>query len=49
MRIIAFITDEREITKLGFSLGMPLATAPPPLPKAPQQELFDDIPCDNFS
>jgi len=48
MRIIAFLTNEREIAKIGTSLGIPKATAPPPIPKAPQQELFDEIPRDDF-
>ncbi len=48
MRIIAFVTNEREISKIATSLGIPKATAPPPIPKAPQQELFDEIPRDDF-
>jgi hypothetical protein len=48
MRIIAFLTHEREISKIAASLGIPKATAPPPIPRAPQQELFDEIPRDDF-
>ena len=48
MRIIAFVTKEREISKIAASLGIPNATAPPPIPIAPQQELFDEIPRDDF-
>lgn len=48
MRIIAFLTHEREISKIAASLGIPKATAPPPIPKAPQHELFDEIPRDDF-
>jgi hypothetical protein len=48
MRIIAFVTNEREISKIAASLGIPKATAPPPIPRAPQQELFDEIPRDDF-
>ena len=47
-RIIAFLTHEREISKIAASLGIPKATAPPPIPRAPQQELFDEIPRDDF-
>ena len=48
MRILAFVTNEREISKIAASLGIPKATAPPPIPTAPQQELFDEIPRDDF-
>ena len=48
MRIVAFVTDERDISKIAASLGIPNATAPPPIPRAPQQELFDEIPRDDF-
>jgi len=48
MRIIAFVTNEREISKIATTLGIPKATAPPPIPRAPQQELFDEIPQDEF-
>jgi hypothetical protein len=49
MRIIAFVTNEREISKIATSLGIPKATGPPPIPRAPQQELFDEIPRDDFT
>jgi hypothetical protein len=48
MRIIAFVTNEREISKIATSLGIPKATAPPPTPQAPQQELFEEIPREDF-
>jgi len=48
MRIVAFVTDERDISKIATSLRIPNATAPPPIPRAPQQELFDEIPQDDF-
>lgn len=48
MRIISFVTNEREVSKIADSLRIPKATAPPPIPRAPQQELFDEIPCDEF-
>jgi hypothetical protein len=48
MRIITFLTHEREVSKIADSLGIPHSTAPPPIPIAPQQELFDEIPQDDF-
>ncbi len=48
MKIIAFVTNEREISKIAASLGIPMATTPPPIPKAPQQEQLDEIPRDDF-
>jgi hypothetical protein len=48
MRIIAFVTNQREVSKIADSLGIPHATAPPPIPRAPQQELFDEIPHNDF-
>ncbi len=48
MRIIAFLTDEHEIIKIADSLRIPRAQAPPPLPRAPQHELFDEMPRDEF-
>jgi hypothetical protein len=48
MRIIAFVTNERDVSKIADSLGIPHSTAPPPIPRAPQQELFDEIPRDDF-
>ena len=32
MKIKTFITDQREVQQLINSLGLPAATAPPPLP-----------------
>lgn len=49
MRIIAFLSNEREVSKIADSLGIPHSTAPPPIPRAPQQELFDEIPRDDFT
>jgi hypothetical protein len=49
MRIIAFVTNQREVSKIADSLGIPHSTAPPPIPRAPQQELFDEIPHNDFS
>ena len=48
IRIIAFVTNERDVLKISDSLGIPHSTAPPPIPKAPQQELFDEISRDDF-
>jgi hypothetical protein len=48
MRIIAFVTNQREVSKIADSLGIPHSTAPPPIPRAPQQELFDEIPHNDF-
>ncbi len=49
MRIIAFLTDEREILKIAESLRVPRAQAPPKMRRSPPQELFDEIPPDDFS
>jgi hypothetical protein len=46
MRIVAFLTDEREILKIADSLGIPRALAPPTIPRTPVQEFFDDLPPD---
>jgi hypothetical protein len=48
MRIIAFVTDQQEVSKIATSLGVPHSTAPPPLPRALQPELCDEIPPDDF-
>lgn len=48
MHIITFVTNEREVSKIAASLGIPHSTAPPPIPSAPQQDLFDEIPRDDF-
>ena len=43
MRIVAFLQDEAEISKIMHHLGIPKFKPPPKLPRAPQQpEIFDD-------
>lgn len=49
MRIIAFLTDEREILTIADSLRIPRAQAPPKIPRPPPQEFFDDLPPDDFA
>lgn len=49
MRIVAFLTNEREILKIADSLRIPRAQAPPRIPRTPPQELFDDLPPDDFA
>ena len=41
MRIIAFLTDEREILKIADSLRIPRAQSPPNIPRPPEKEFFD--------
>ncbi|WKZ57680.1 MAG: transposase zinc-binding domain-containing protein [Bdellovibrionota bacterium] len=48
MRIVAFLTDEREILKIADSLRIPRPQAPPKIPHAPEQEFFDVLPPDAF-
>lgn len=48
MRIVAFLTDEREILKIADSLRIPRPQAPPKIPHAPEQEFFDVLPPDDF-
>jgi hypothetical protein len=49
MRIVAFLTDEREILKIADALRIPRAQAPPKIPRPPEQEFFDPFPPDDFS
>ena len=49
MRIISFITEEREVLRVADALGIPRAQAPPKIPKAREPEYFDEIPPDEFS
>ena len=49
MRIVAFLTSEREILKIADSLRIPRAQAPPKIPRASQQEFFDQLPQDDFA
>jgi hypothetical protein len=49
MRIIAFLTDEREILKIADSLRIPRAQGPPKIRRPPPQEFFDDIPPEDFA
>ena len=49
MRIIAFVTDHKELQAIMKSQGVPKARAPPPIPKAPSKaDLFDEIPSDDL-
>ena len=48
MRIVAFITDYKEISAIMNSQGVAKARAPPPIPKAPVLDLFDVLPPDDF-
>jgi len=43
MRIIAFITDSAEISKIMSSLNIPEFEAPAKLPRAPPVEDFSDM------
>ena len=49
MRIISFITEEREVLRIADALGIPRAHSPPKIPKAREPEYFDEIPPDEFS
>jgi hypothetical protein len=49
MRIIALLTDEREILKIADALRIPRPQAPPKIPRPPEQEFFDHFPPDDFS
>lgn len=49
MRIVAFLTDEREILKIADALRIPRAQAPPRMRRPQPQEFFDDIPPDDFA
>jgi hypothetical protein len=49
MRIIAFLTDEREILKIADALRIPRAQAPPRMRRPPPKEFFDEIPPDDFA
>lgn len=49
MRIIAFLTDEKDILNIADALRIPRAQAPPKIPKAPTQEFFDNLPPDDFA
>lgn len=49
MRILAFLTNEQEITRIADALRIPRAQAPPKIPKPPEQEFFDPFPPDDFS
>jgi hypothetical protein len=48
MRIVAFLTNQREILKIADSLRIARAQAPPTIPRPPPQEYFDEIPPDDF-
>jgi hypothetical protein len=48
MRILAFLTNEREILKISDSLRIPRAQAPPKMLRPPTKEFFDEIPLDDF-
>lgn len=49
MRIVAFLTSEREILKIADSLRIPRPQAPPKMRRLPQQEFFDELPQDDFA
>ncbi|WKZ56135.1 MAG: transposase zinc-binding domain-containing protein [Bdellovibrionota bacterium] len=49
MRIVAFLTNEREILKIADALRIPHAQAPPKIPRPPQLEYFNHFPPDDFS
>jgi hypothetical protein len=49
MRIVAFLTSEREILKIADSLRIPKAQAPPKIPRPPSLEFFDKLPHDDFA
>lgn len=49
MRIVAFLTDEREILKIADALRIPRAQAPPKMRRPPTKEYCDEIPPYDFS
>lgn len=49
MRIIAFLTNEREIIKIADALQIPRAQAPPKIPRTPQHQFLDSFPPDDFT
>ncbi|WKZ56586.1 MAG: hypothetical protein QY326_07600 [Bdellovibrionota bacterium] len=49
MRIIAFLTDEKEILTIADALRIPQGQAPPKIRRPASQEFFDEFPPDDFS
>jgi hypothetical protein len=49
MRIISFITEEREVLRVADALGILRAHSPPKIPKPREPEYFDEIPPNEFS
>lgn len=49
MRVLAFITNEKEVLKIADSLGIPHSRAPPKIPRTPEPEFFDEMSPHDFS